>query len=164
MKDKDNVIVFPTDRIVNKDKVIIDQKEVKKQYKKIEEQQTAQYVEMSVDDIAVHLIKYFLDLQIRVNTPQFTRDFALVIDTLRGLIYRDFDKKHPSQQLVHEIVSLYDDVKKGPSAKIDYGRVLKNIKKEKKTEKKEVFSENIKGDLKDLKDGDDISFEPDFDV
>ena len=87
-----------------------------------------------------------------------------MIDTLRGLIYRDFDKKHPSQQLVHEIVSLYDDVKKGPSAKIDYGRVLKNIKKEKKTEKKEVFSENIKGDLKDLKDGDDISFEPDFDV
>ena len=53
---KDNVIVFPTDRIVNKEKVIIDQKEVQKQYKKIEEQQTTQYVEMSVDDIAVHLI------------------------------------------------------------------------------------------------------------
>ena len=34
---KDNVIVFPTDRIVNKQKVIIDQKEVQKQYKKIEE-------------------------------------------------------------------------------------------------------------------------------
>ena len=160
---KDNVIVFPTDRIVNKEKVIIDQKEVQKQYKKIEEQQTTQYVEMSVDDIAVHLIKYFIDLQIKVNKPQFIRDFALVIDTLRGLIYRDFDKEHPSQKLVNEIVSLYDDIKKGPSAKIDYRRVLKNIK-DNKTEKKEVFSENIKGDLKDLKDGDDITFEPDFDV
>ena len=128
---KDNVIVFPTDRIVNKEKVIIDQKEVQKQYKKIEEQQTTQYVEMSVDDIAVHLIKYFIDLQIKVNTPQFTRDFALVIDTLRGLIYRDFDKEHPSQKLVNEIVSLYDDINKGPSAKIDYRRVLKNIKDKK---------------------------------
>ena len=42
---KDNVIVFPTDRIKNKDKVIIDKKEVQEQYNKIEEQQTRQFVE-----------------------------------------------------------------------------------------------------------------------
>ena len=158
---KDNVIVFPTDRIVNKEKVIIDQKEVQKQYKKIEEQQTTQYVEMSVDDIAVHLIKYFIDLQKKVNTPQFTRDFALVIDTLRGLIYRDFDKEHPSQKLVNEIVSLYDDINKGPSARIDYRRVLKNAKN---SRKKNVFSKELSADLKDMKDGGDIGFDPDFDV
>lgn len=160
---KDNVIVFPTDRIVNKDKVLVNKKEIEEQYKRIEEKQTTQYIEMSVDDIAVHLIKYFIDLQVKVNSPQFTRDFALVIDTIRGLIYRDFDKEHPSQKLVHEIVSLYDDLDKGPSAKIDYRRVLKNIKNE-KTKDKEVFSKNTKEDLNDLKDGDDITFEPDFDV
>ena len=48
---KDNVIVFPTDRIVNKQKLITDKEEVQKQYQKIEEQQTTQYVEMSVDDM-----------------------------------------------------------------------------------------------------------------
>ena len=67
----------------------------------------------------------------------FTRDFALLIDTLRGLIYRDFDKEYPSQKLVDEIV-LFMMIKKGPSAKIDYRRVLKNIK-EKKTEKERSF-------------------------
>ena len=86
---------------------------------------------MSVDDIAVHLIKYFIDLQIKVNTPQFTRDFALVIDTLRGLIYRDFDKEYPSQKLVNEIVSLYDDINKDPSAKIDYRQSFKKYKRQK---------------------------------
>ena len=32
---KDNVIVFPTDRIKNKDKVLIDKEEIKKQYNKL---------------------------------------------------------------------------------------------------------------------------------
>ena len=55
---KDNVIVFPTDRIKNKDKVLIDKEEIKKQYNKIEEQQSKAFVETAVDDLALILCKY----------------------------------------------------------------------------------------------------------
>ena len=126
---KDNVIVFPTDRIKNKDKVIVDKKQVQEQYNKIEQQQTRQFVETAVDDIAIMLCKTFLDLQIRTSSAVFTRDLALLIDVLRGLIYRDFDMKHPSQKLVDEMVALFDDKNLGPSAKLDYKRLLKKMLK-----------------------------------
>ena len=78
---KDNVIVFPTDRIKNKDKVLIDKEEIKKQYNKIEEQQSKAFVETAVDDLALILCKQFLDLQIKTASPVFTRDLALLIDS-----------------------------------------------------------------------------------
>lgn len=158
---KDNVIVFPTDRIKNKDKVLIDKEEIKKQYNKIEEQQSKAFVETAVDDLALILCKYFLDLQIKTASPVFTRDLALLIDVLRGLIYRDFGMDYPSQKLVDEMVALFDDSKKGPSARIDYARVLKNAKN---SRKKNVFSKEVRQDLKDMKDNDGIGFDPDFEI
>ena len=156
---KDNVIIFPTDRIVNKQNIVVDKKEVKKQYDKIHKQQTQAFVETAVDDIAVMFLRALLDLDCKINSPQFTRDLALMIDVLRGLIYRDFGEKYPSQQLVDELVSLYDDRNLGPSAKVDYTRIFQNIKNSKK---KNVFSDELSKDLKDADD--DITFEPDFDV
>ena len=62
---KDNVIVFPTDRIkLTKIKLLLIKKKYKNNIRKSKQQQTTQYVEMSVDDIA-DLIKYFIDLQIK---------------------------------------------------------------------------------------------------
>ena len=80
---KDNVIIFPTDRIVNKQNIVVDKKEVKKKYHKIHKQQTQAFVETAVDDIAVMLLRALLDLDCKINSPQFTRDLALMIDVLR---------------------------------------------------------------------------------
>ena len=117
---KDNVIVFPTDRIKNKDKVIVDKKQVQEQYTKIEQQQTKQFVETAVDDIAIMLCKTFLDLQIRTSSAVFTRDLALLIDVLRGLIYRDFNIKHPSQVMSEKMVELRTLKDGSQSARINY--------------------------------------------
>lgn len=155
---KDNVIVFPTDRIVNNKKILTDTKEVQKQYEKIHKEQTREFVEGVVDDTAVQLLRIFIACDIRVTTPQFTRDLALLIDILRGLIYRDFNVDYPSQKLVEEMVSLYHDKELGPSAKVDYERVLKNVKNVKTDN---VFSNEISQDLDELNE--DIIFEPDFD-
>ena len=155
---KDNVIPFPK-KPVNKN-LITDKNEVQKISKEIEEQQTREFVEACTDDIALHLIRFFYDLKIQVNSPQFTRDFALVVDTIRGLVYRDFGTKHPSQKLVDEIVSLFQSKTRGPSAKIDYKRILKNIKES----KKDALSKTMKQDLKDIEDNEGVGFDPDFDV
>ena len=68
---------------------------------------------------------------------------------------------YPSQKLVDEMVALFDDSQKGPSARIDYARVLKNAKN---SRKKNVFSKEVRQDLKDMKDNDGIGFDPDFEI
>ena len=90
MNDKDNIILFPTNRIKNKQKVKhpVDEK----QHQKLVEKQTKEFVEGNVDDIAYQLLDKFVNMGIRTNQLTFTADLALVIDAIRGLIYRDFNK------------------------------------------------------------------------
>ena len=104
MNDNDNIILFPTNRIKNKHTVKhpVDEK----QHQKLVEEQTKEFVEGNVDDIAYTLLDKFVNMGIRTNQMTFTADLALVIDTIRGLIKSDFNKPHPAQQLADKMVTL----------------------------------------------------------
>ena len=55
------------------------------------------------------LINSFLDIAIKTDKVTFTKDLAMVVDTLRGLIYRDFGMKHTSHTGIRdELVERYD--------------------------------------------------------
>ena len=101
MNDNDNIILFPTNRIKNKETV--EHPVDPKQHKKLVEEQTKEFVEGNVDDIAYTLLDKFVNMGIRTNQMTFTADLAVVIDTIRGLIYRDFGKPHPAQQLADKM-------------------------------------------------------------
>ena len=151
-KDKDgaDIIPFPANRIVErstagprKDKAFLD---------KIHKQQTKEFVETSVDDIAISLLKKFYDLAIKTEKPTFTRDLAMLVDIMRGLIYRDFNMKHPSQIMAEKMVELKTLRDGTQSARINY----------------DIFNKGktvpLNPDVKDeLKDGPGI-FEPDGDL
>ena len=81
MNDKDNIILFPTNRIKNKESVKkpIDEKE----HKRLVEEQTKEFVEGNVDDIAYTLLDKFVNMGIVTNKLTFTADLAVVIDTIR---------------------------------------------------------------------------------
>ena len=110
MNDKDNIILFPTNRIKNKHTVKhpVDEK----QHQKLVEEQTKEFVEGNVDDIAYTLLDKFVNMGIRTNQLTFTADLALVIDAIRGLVYRDFNKPHPAQQLADKMVTINTSGKK----------------------------------------------------
>ena len=155
MNDKNNIILFPTNRIKNKESVKnpVDEK----QHKKLVEQQTKEFVEGNVDDIAYTLLDKFVNMGILTNKLTFTADLAVVIDTIRGLIYRDFNKSHPAQHLADKMVSI--QIKgSNKSAKLDYNKIL-NVKH--KTHK--PLSKDIEEEVRDLSDMADIQFTPDFD-
>ena len=42
----------------------------------------------------------------KTNKPQFTKDLALLVDVMRGMIYRDFELPHPAQKLADKMVIL----------------------------------------------------------
>ena len=155
MNDKDNIILFPTNRIKNKDNV---KKPVdEKHHQKLVEQQTKEFVEGNVDDIAYTLLDKFVNMGIRTNQLTFTADLALVIDAIRGLVYRDFSKPHPAQQLTDAMVTL-NTSGKNKTAKLDYNKVLKTNHKVHKP-----LSKDIEDEVRDLSDMADIHFTPDFD-
>ena len=116
----DKIIHFPTERIVNQKTRELDEQRRKmgdKLAKEIQKQQTKNFVETAVDDISMHLLKNFVDLAMKTNHPQFTKDLALLVDVMRGMIYRDFGLPHPAQKLTDKMINLKTKEK---WIKIDY--------------------------------------------
>ena len=154
MSEDEKIIHFPTDRIVRRNDKIetVDPKAAEK----LRDQQTKQFVETAVDDISMNLLKQLYDLAVKTDKASFTKDLAIIVDLIRGLIYRDFGMKHPSQQLSDKMVSL-NILKDGTqTAKINYSLILEKIKDTK------PLSKDFKNELKDLNDqaglfeGDDL--------
>ena len=109
MADDGKIIPFPTDKIVNPRTRELDEQRRKmgeKVAKQIQEQQTKKFVETAVDDISMGLLKNFVDLAMKTNNPDFTKDLALLVDVMRGMIYRDFKLPHPAQKLADKMVVL----------------------------------------------------------
>ena len=150
-----NIILFPLDRIKHKENT--GPKDTTKHSKKIEEQQTKEFVEAATDDLALNLLKHFVDMAIRTNTEKFTKDLSLLVDVMRGLIYRDFGQYHPSQDLADKIVEVSIDRSGQQVAKLDYSKVI-----DKKHKIHKPLSPDIKNELEGLDSN--IDFETDFNL
>ena len=157
---KDNIITFPTNRIVADGTRELDTQRKKmsdKVSKEIQKQQTKKFVETAVDDISMNLLKSFVDLAMKTNNPNFTKDLALLVDVMRGMIYRDFELPHPAQLLADKMVKLKTNQAGTVSAKLDYADVLG------KPAMTKPISGDVKNELKDLNDTLGF-FEPDGDL
>ena len=150
--DYKNVIPFPTNRIVEKS-TAGPKKEDQKFLDQMHKQQTKEFVETSVDNMSLNLLKEFYNMGIKTDRGEFTKDLAMLVDTMRGLIYRDFNMKHPSQVLSENMVELKINKDGGQSARINYDLFHKG-----KTTR--PLSKDLK---EELKDGPGI-FEPDGDL
>jgi len=152
----DKIILFPTNRIKDKEQA---QRPVNaKEHQKLVDEQTKEFVEGTVDDIAYTLLDKFINAGIRTKEDKFMADLALSIDTIRGLIYRDFKKYHPAQALADKMVTLKVQRNGQKNAKLDYSKVI-----DAKHKPHRPLSEEIQKEVKDLSEMDDITFTPDFD-
>ena len=151
----DNIIFFPE----HKRKREVKQQQDTKFAEELKKKQTKDFVETLVDEIGFELLKKFVDAGMRTQNHNFTKDLAIVIDTIRGLAYRDFDMAHPAQLLSEKMVNLKVN-KDGNfrTAKITYDMFL-----EKPKPATNPFSKDVKKELDYLRDGGDM-FDPDFDL
>ena len=157
MSDDGKIILFPTDKI--KRKIPVGEKQQSKFAEELKNKQTRDFIEALVDDIGFDLLKKFVDNGIKTKATTFTKDLAIVIDTIRGLVYRDFELPHPAQLLGEKMVDLKVN-KDGNfrTAKITYDMFL-----DKPTKPRPALSKDIKKELDYLREGGDL-FEPDFDL
>lgn len=130
MNEDGKIILFPTDRIVKRNNT--GQKD-KKFSKQVEKQQTIQFVESAVDDIALDLLKKCVDLAMKTNTEIFMKDFSYVVDAMRSMIKRDFDLNHVVQKIVNNTVQIDTSPRGEQIARIDYSKIYdtkaKSVKK-----------------------------------
>ena len=151
---KGKIIIFPENRIKKK----ITQPQDSPFTKRLKEQQTREFIEGSVDEIGFDLLRKFSDMGLRTNKETFTKDLALVIDCIRGLIYRDFNMAHAAQLMANKMVSIkFNRGGKASAARIDYSDFMK------KPKRPDVFNKEFKEELNDLQDGSDM-FESDMDL
>ncbi len=151
---KGKIIIFPENRIKKK----ITKPQESPFTKRLKEQQTREFIEHSVDEIGFDLLRKFSDMGLRTSKESFTKDLALVIDCIRGLIYRDFNMAHAAQLMANKMVAIkFSRGGKASAARIDYSDFMK------KSPNKQVFNKELKEELNDLRDGSDM-FESDMDL
>ena len=144
------IIQFPTNKIINR----INNKP--EEVKKIKKEQLKKYVETEVDSISLQLLSHFVGMAMQTSKPEFSKDLALLVDAMRGMIYRDFGLNHPIQKMVDKMVTLKTDLKtRQPVARIDYSQVVDFKGKTK------PLSDELNQEVNDLNDS-NIDFEPDF--
>ena len=148
----DNIILFPTDRIKNKENTGV--KDTKFQ-KRVEKEQTNKFIESAVDDIALKLLHNFVDLAMKTQSETFTKDFSFLVDVLRSTIKRDFGLNHIVQKMVDNSVELKVDRENNTMARINYEN-LSNMSFKKKTKP-------LSDDINDELNPSGIEFTPDFD-
>ena len=157
IKDKDKkgkLILFPENRIKKR----ITKPQESPFTKRLKEQQTREFIEHSVDEIGFDLLRKFNEMGLKTSKQSFTKDLALVIDCIRGLIYRDFDMAHAAQLMADKMVMIkFNRMGKASAARIDYSAFMPKAKRP------NVFNREFKEELNDLQDGSDM-FESDMDL
>jgi len=152
----DNIVFFPEAKIKRK---VEEDKQNTEFAKELKKKQTRDYVEALVDEIGFDLLKRFVDAGVKTKEVNFTKDLAILIDTARGLLYRDFEMAHPAQLLSEKMVVLKIN-KDGNfrTAKITYDMFLS-----KPGRPITGLSKDLKKELDYLRQGGDM-FESDFDL
>ena len=101
-----NVVMFPAHKI-KKPKT----KQTEEQSKKIKENI---FIEQLVEEFTLDFIHVLQENAIVMKNDTFLRDLAVVIESIKSLIKRDFKQKHPMQAVTDAIakISVLPDGKK----------------------------------------------------
>ena len=93
-----NIVMFPTHKI-KKPKV----KQTEEQAKKIKEDI---FIEQLVEEFTLDFIHVLQENAIVMKNETFLRDLAVVIESIKSLIKRDFKQKHPMQTITDALANL----------------------------------------------------------
>jgi len=115
-----DLIQFPIKKIVRK-MPSMQQAESEAKKKKAKEDY---FVEQLSEEIVLHMIHVLQDHAVKMKDNTFLRDLAVIIEAIKALIYRDFNRKHK----MHAIADTLATIKKLPDGKqvtdLDYSKIF----------------------------------------
>jgi len=95
------VIQFPTSRIVRRAPPI--PKLTEHQEK---DMQVAKFVEELTEQLSMTILAICQENVVHMKGEPFLRDLAVVVESLKSLLYRDFGKKHPMQKVTDTLTQI----------------------------------------------------------
>ena len=115
-----NIVMFPAHK-ARKPKTDLASKQSEEQATKIKEDL---FIEQLVEEFTLDFIHVLQENAITMKNETFLRDLAVVIESIKSLIKRDFKKKHPMQSITDVLakISVLPDGKKVTD--MDYGKIF----------------------------------------
>ena len=95
------VIQFPTSRIVRRAPPV--PKLTEHQEK---DMQISKFVEELTEQLSMQILAICQENVVHMKGEPFLRDLAVVVESLKGLLYRDFGKKHPMQKVTDTLTQI----------------------------------------------------------
>ena len=119
-KKVNNVVMFPAHK-ARKPKTNLASKQSEEDAKKIKEDI---FIEQLVEEFTLDFIHVLQENAITMKNETFLRDLAVVIESIKSLIKRDFKKKHPMQSITDVLakISVLPNGKKVTD--MDYGKIF----------------------------------------
>ena len=119
-KKVNNVVMFPAHK-ARKPKTDLASKQSEEDAKKTKEDI---FIEQLVEEFTLDFIHVLQENAIVMKNETFLRDLAVVIESIKSLIKRDFKKKHPMQSITDVLakISVLPDGKKVTD--MDYGKIF----------------------------------------
>ena len=105
------------------------------------------FVEQLTDQLSMDILAVLQENVVNLKRDEFLRDLALVIESIKSLLKRDFDRHHPMQNITDSFINIHTTKDGRKLTDINYSRILKIKRKD--PPKKEEQS---------------INFEPDFNL
>ena len=95
------VIQFPTSRIVRRAPPL-----PKLTERQEEDQQVHKFVEELTEQLSMQILAMCQENVVHMKGEAFLRDLAVVVESIKGLLYRDFNKKHPMQKVTDTLTNI----------------------------------------------------------
>ena len=146
MEKNSNVIKFPTDRVVYNNKPVKPEPS-EEEARRIKEDI---FVDQITESLILDIIHVLQENVVDTKTDVFLRDLAIVIESIKGLLKRDFGRKHPMQTISDSIAKIHTLKDGRKVTDINYANLITKNKKESKQKQEERQQEL------------DIQFDPDI--
>ena len=114
------LLQFPTNRIIRNSPRMPELSEEEQVELKKEK-----FIEQLTDQLSMDILAVLQDNVVNLKKDQFLRDLALVIEGIKSLLKRDFDKPHPMQNVTDSFIAIHTTKDGKKLTDINYNKILK---------------------------------------
>jgi hypothetical protein len=133
------LLQFPTGKIVKNSSPIPELTE--EQHKKLKEDR---FVEQLTEKLSMDILSVLQDNVVHFRSDLFLKDLALIIESIKSLLKRDFGTQHPMQSVADSLITIITSKEGKKLTDINYNKILRvpKAKVQKKKEEKTVEFES----------------------
>ena len=96
------------------------------------------FIEQLTEQLSLDILSVFQENVVHLKSDLFLKDLALVIESIKSLLKRDFGKPHPMQSITDSFINIATTKEGRKLTDINYGKILKVKKAEVKEPEKSV--------------------------